>query len=368
MVRTVTGSATVRASTVAATPAPTPSAAPATTAAPAFAPTPAQASAELDSCDSDLDRICLFNLLSACVDTIYFKDLRSRFIRVSRSQAAHTGAPDPDGMLGLTDFDYFTQTHATAAFEAEQAELEHTLVIAGTRRFLRSRLIPEAGRDGVVHHVLAVSHDLTDRKRLEDALADLAVHDPLTGLANRALLLDRLEHALRRTRGGSGRLAVVFVDLDRFKTVNDTHGHTAGDQLLVAVAARLRHAARRGDLVARFGGDEFVLLCENIRSRADATTVAQRIVQALAAPFAIDGRLLRESASIGVAVTSDGSDASDLGCSAKDLLHRADTAMYQVKARHCATSDYAFFTSDADADADNEARQGARGLSARRGD
>ena len=438
---------------------------------------------------AQIDRICLFNLLSASADTIFFKDLASRFIRVSQSQANLTGADSPAAMLGRTDFDYFSAEHATEAFAYEQEiirtgesvidlhewnvevgdkelelsstkqplrdfsgriigtfgitrdittrksterqllakteeldrigrelrtlldsspdpmarmdpemryvyvnpaaetlagltademightsdelgfphryvvewenvlrraldtgvsfDVERDLVLAGTRRYLHSRLVPELDETGAVVSVLVVSHDLTERKRVEDALAEQAVHDPLTRLANRVLLVDRTNQALARMRRvtddenepPSGRVGVLFLDLDRFKVVNDSLGHAAGDALLVAVAARLREAARGADVVARFGGDEFAVLVERLPLAQDAAALADKITQALTPPFRHAGQEFYISASIGIACTVD--PATD----AEALLRDADAAMYQVKAQNRGSGGYLFFT------------------------
>ncbi|HLF41771.1 MAG TPA: EAL domain-containing protein, partial [Acidimicrobiia bacterium] len=174
---------------------------------------------------------------------------------------------------------------------------------------------------------LAMVTDITDRKRAEQLLAHQALHDPLTGLPNRTLLLDRLRQALARSERTDAAVGVLFLDLDRFKVVNDTLGHGAGDDLLVQVAARLRTAVRPMDTVARFGGDEFAVLCEGIAGEAGARALADRIAAALGAPVAVGGRDVAVSASIGIALA--GGDTQD----PEAVLRDADAAMYRAKER-----------------------------------
>src|SRR5438552_7382691 len=140
----------------------------------------------------------------------------------------------------------------------------------------------------------------------EEQLSQQALHDPLTELPNRALLSDRLEQALSRTRRSGRKVGVLFLDLDRFKLVNDTRGHLGGDALLKVVAERLISAVRPGDTVARFGGDEFVVVCEDVRDAAEATSLADRLRQTLAASIDLDGGQLFVTASVGVAVSEKG--------------------------------------------------------------
>ncbi len=173
--------------------------------------------------------------------------------------------------------------------------------------------------------------DITDRKRLEDQLQHEAFHDPLTGLANRALFSDRVTHALTRIRrNASERLAVLFVDLDEFKLVNDSLGHAAGDELLTAVAERIRACLRRQDTAARLGGDEFGILLEEADGSL-AAEIAERILDALRQPFALEARQLFVQASIGVALSGESSDGP--AESADELLRNADAAMYTAKSR-----------------------------------
>jgi diguanylate cyclase (GGDEF)-like protein len=160
---------------------------------------------------------------------------------------------------------------------------------------------------------------------LQQQLSHQAFHDSLTDLANRSLFSDRIDHALLR-RSRTGKLvAVLFIDLDDFKTVNDTLGHSAGDQLLVGVAERLRNSLRRPDTAARLGGDEFAVLIEDIDAPGEAQAVAERIFAALEEPFSVAGQSVTVHASIGVAVSDDGSESTSR------LMRHADVAMYAAK-------------------------------------
>ncbi len=180
-----------------------------------------------------------------------------------------------------------------------------------------------------------------DLKAASAAARHISLHDQLTGLANRALLVSRLEHALSRSRRSGTFVGVLFADLDRFKQVNDTFGHHVGDELLVAVAQRLNQLLRPGDTVARVSGDEFVVICEDMDSPERAPLVAARIREALEQPFHLSITDLRATASVGIAVAPAPADVAEHGPEgefrsgkvprAEQLLRQADAAMYQVK-------------------------------------
>jgi len=170
------------------------------------------------------------------------------------------------------------------------------------------------------------SRDITERKHLEAQLEHRTLHDDLTGLANRALFRDRTDHALARLQDAGQRHSVLLLDLDNFKTINDSLGDSAGDQLLTEVAQRLRECCRRGDTASRLGGDEFALLLENIEEAGEAIGVAQRIAAALHEPFTVAGRETFVTASIGIAVKDDEGEADE-------IIRNADIAMYLAKRR-----------------------------------
>lgn len=196
----------------------------------------------------------------------------------------------------------------------------------GGEVFLESQTIRRIdGEDGVLRFV-AVFNDITEQWSKDQRIEHLAFHDSLTGLANRALLADRLHYAIALSERGEGPLAVMVIDLDRFKNVNDSFGHDQGDELLQIVAVRLQSIARETDTVARLGGDEFVIILQNSGQAEDVAAIAVRIIDAIAMPIVLGGLSLRIGASIGIAVfPGDGQDASS-------LLKNADTAMYAVKA------------------------------------
>ncbi|MBV9413046.1 MAG: diguanylate cyclase, partial [Acidimicrobiia bacterium] len=194
----------------------------------------------------------------------------------------------------------------------------------GSVIWVEQRLSLISDPSGEIAAVEGIARDVTPRKEAEHQLAHQALHDSLTGLPNRRLLLDRVEQALARTERGSAQVAVLLLDLDRFKLVNDSWGHSAGDHVLVAVAERLRNAVRTGDTVARFGGDEFVVVREGVGGAWDAARFGERLVEAVTGELPINGEEVYLTASLGIAV-------GGAGDTAEALLRDADAAMYGAK-------------------------------------
>ena len=235
-------------------------------------------------------------------------------------------------LVGRSALEFVAPEHRDLVSQKIASGAEDPYEIVGVRKDgssldleVRGRAFSYRGR-GV--RVTAV-RDVTARKASERRLRHQAFHDSLTGLPNRKLFMDRLGHALERTRRTRGRkVAVLFMDLDGFKLVNDSLGHDTGDVLLVLVAERLRACLRPEDTLARFGGDEFVVLVEEVDTTADAVGVARRITEELRKPLVMESKNLFSSASIGVAL----GDARNK--SPEDLLRDADTAMYRAKEEH----------------------------------
>jgi len=290
------------------------------------------------SADPDAFRLlCLQNLLASTEERVYFKDRDSRFVLVSAGWlAVSTPGRSAEEIIGATDFDVFSEEHAALAF-ADEREIIATgrSIVAKVERetfddrpdaWVSTTKMPLRGERGAIVGTFGISRDVTARVHAERALAFQALHDPLTQLANRAALFDRLSQVLLALDRRAGRVAVLFVDLDNFKEVNDSFGHRVGDMVLVEVAHRLSALVRRGDTVARLGEDEFVAVCTLLSEHDDVRLIAERMVRSVAASMAIGGRDVTVNCSVGVASTSEASTEPDV------LVRDADVAMYAAKA------------------------------------
>jgi len=197
----------------------------------------------------------------------------------------------------------------------------------GKALIMRVDLVAVRNPSGELMHNVAVLSDITALRTAEDELRHRAHHDSLTGLANRFLGRDRLHHGLERCRRHGGRIALLMIDIDHFKRINDTYGHAAGDELLQAVAQRLLERTRAEDTVARLGGDEFMIVLEKIRQDTELGTFTRQIVELVARPLTIGGVTVNVSTSIGISVFPDDAD------NVEDLIRAADTALYVTKER-----------------------------------
>lgn len=192
--------------------------------------------------------------------------------------------------------------------------------------------------DGEIAGYLAVFADVTEQRRKDEQIRHLAYHDVLTGLANRQLVIDRMDHAVALAAREHGIVGVMFIDLDRFKLINDTLGHNLGDEMLCEAARRIRCVVRRADTVGRLGGDEFVVVAERVNGPGDIAVVAEKICAALRQPFKLEDNVVHGAGSLGVAVyPQDGEDAAE-------LMKKADTAMYAAKAD--GRGSFRFFTEE----------------------
>ncbi|MCZ6853457.1 MAG: EAL domain-containing protein, partial [Gammaproteobacteria bacterium] len=231
----------------------------------------------------------------------------------------------------------------------QEIRLKSRIDLKGTKLFHTQAVWMELTAEGVYSDptertrdnflgTIGTARDISERKEAEEVINHQVYHDLLTDLPNRTLLRDRLSLAITQARRNKRKLAVMFLDLDRFKLVNDTLGHSMGDRLLKAVANRLQSCLRRGDTLSRFGGDEFTLLLPEVRTRDDVVVISSKILDSLNSPFIIDGHELFVGASIGISMYPEAGDSEET------LIQNADIAMYHVKGR--GKNGYQFFSEE----------------------
>ncbi len=283
---------------------------------------------------SDHERL-LRGILDLAADTIVRFDPELRYDYVNDRTATVTGRPYEE-WIGRTQIEMGFPPEDVAAREAAIRTVFETgesvtdvaqIANLGGARWYESQLIPQEVREGHVGHVVVISRDITDRVLAEQELIRRARQDPLTGLPNRLALIDEIDDAIESGRRTGKTTAVLLVDLDHFKLVNDSLGHTIGDRLLRSAAERLRSCAGDAHFVSRHGGDEFVVVMRNLAGVDDAIELAEVIVASFRAPLGSDDVVLSATASIGIAVTT----ASARPVDAHDMIREADTAMFVVK-------------------------------------
>ncbi|HIE55365.1 MAG TPA: diguanylate cyclase, partial [Chromatiaceae bacterium] len=208
----------------------------------------------------------------------------------------------------------------------------------GSLYYEEKTITPVKDQAGNITHLVSTAKDISEHMQVQERLQHIAHHDALTDLPNRNLFLDRLQQALTRARWHHRLVAVIFLDLDRFKNINDTLGHSSGDQLLLQLSERLKHTVRDGDTIARFGGDEFAILLDDIDSDNHISSVAQKILDTLTKPFRINNQELYITASIGICIYPDDGEDSEM------LLRNADVAMYRAK--DLGKNNYQFYSDD----------------------
>ena len=274
----------------------------------------------------------LSDIVEATSDLVVISDSDSRILYMNAAARRFFGVGSDDPVESF-DFTPFTPAWAQDRYVHEtRPALRERGIWSGEFAYLHegfevpvsALFLAHHDAEGRIEFVSSVTRDISERKAFEQRLEYQATHDPLTGLPNRTLFLDRLELALARSRRNHRPVAVLFCDVDHFKVVNDSLGHSAGDRLLVALAQRLRDALRPGDTVARFGGDEFVILGEDLASEHDAIVIAERANGTVHEPLTVESTEVFSSLSIGIAFANPGTEP-------ETMIRDADAAMYLAK-------------------------------------
>jgi diguanylate cyclase (GGDEF)-like protein/PAS domain S-box-containing protein len=285
---------------------------------------------------AEIGDLSIRNLMASSQVRIFFKDRGSRFLSVSVGWlSAYTDGGSLEEVIGKTDFDIFSTPHATEAFADEQQiirtgdpmieKLERETFSDRADAWTSTTKLPLLDGAGAIIGTFGYSRDITDQVETQQALSHQALHDSVTGLVNRVGLMDRLQEALTLLEFRPERLALLMVDLDDFKSVNDTLGHDTGDRVLREVGQRLQRVSRRGDTVARLGGDEFVVLCQATLGAEQLGLICERAMQAIGAPLQDGARDLTVTGSVGAIITAHAS------ADPEELLQQADIAMNSAK-------------------------------------
>ncbi|MFZ1053952.1 MAG: PAS domain S-box protein [Candidatus Sulfotelmatobacter sp.] len=293
----------------------------------------------------------LQTVLNTIPQRVFWKDLNCTYVGCNRAFATDAGLNNPAEIIGKSDFELawsgtadryraddkriMEQGSTKLNFDEPQSRADGSLL------WLRTSKLPLWDREGKVIGVIGTYEDITERKVAEDRVKFLAFYDALTELPNRALLQDRLSKALANARRQKDRVALLFLDLDRFKDTNDSLGHSLGDLLLQNVAERLKRCAREQDTVARLGGDEFLIVLTNVKEIADASVAAERFMQAMTAEFVVQGHSLSINCSVGISMFPEH------GTDGEILIKNADAAMYSAK--ESGRNNFRFFTEDMNA-------------------
>jgi diguanylate cyclase (GGDEF)-like protein/PAS domain S-box-containing protein len=278
----------------------------------------------------------LQKIIDVIPSPVFVKDAVHRWVLVNDALTMFQNAPR-EAILGKTDFDLMPREQAELFWRGDEdilatgasREYEVKVNAGGIERYIvtrKSRLSVEG-----THYLVGVINDVTQYRQAEARSRFLSLHDGLTGLPNRSNFYQSLEELVI----GEGEVTVMLIDLDGFKAVNDQHGHAAGDELLHAVAGRLRHGVRAGDLVARLGGDEFAIIIKNAAGREAISRVAHDLCVSLAKPIHVSAGDVQISASIGI------TSRQGAGVKAEELVRQADVAMYRVK--HGGRAGYQWF-------------------------
>ena len=270
-------------------------------------------------------------------DYLFVKDLDSRFVVANKMVAADLGL-EPEALIGKTDLDlhspalaarFFADEQQVIASEQPALDIEEFIIHpSGRQKFLSTSKVPLRNSAGEVIGIVGISRDVTERKQAAAQIQHMAHHDALTDLPNRALLMDRLDQAVAKARRDMTAVAVIFLDLDKFKSINDSLGHAIGDRFLKELSARMARSVRASDTVARLSGDEFVILVdeETPERLGRVSSVIERLKAAIAEPVKIDSHMLKVSCSVGISLyPKDGSNP-------EALITNADAAMYHAKA------------------------------------